>query len=146
METAAELRERLKLAEVAEFRQKEEKEKIFRETRPKPIYKYITKVGILGKDWCVRQELEQSETIRFTRTVENAAEIEALAKSLGVSCSDWVKPVQSIVYYLFHNVLMHHNGGNIIFKEPAYVTDEEWEGMKQGIIPAHLMNTFNLLL
>ena len=143
MESLAELRERLKLAELAEFHQKQANEKIWRETRPKPIYKYTTKVGILGKDWCVRQELEQSETIRFTRTVENAAEIETLAKSLGVSCSDWVKPVHSIVYYLFHNVLMHHSGGNCIFREPAYVTDEEWEGMKQGIIPAHLVNTFN---
>lgn len=113
----------------------------YRKTKPKEVYSYAPKVEAAKKSSWYSDAPEGVETIRFTRTCTNVEEINGHSEKYGQGKFNDEHPI-SVCYFRVNNVLVNCGGGHILFHNYSIVNDDEWERMKRGDIPKHLVRGF----
>ena len=79
---------------------------------------------------------DRTETIYLSRlpsdkcVMEHAA-LDAKFGNLSIMLPDHPEGMR---YYRFHGVVIHSGGGTCILKQPLYLTDEEWDLLKSGVV------------
>ncbi len=82
---------------------------------------------------------EGTELLSFVGVLTNSEQFDALLETYGQrgSCDE---SFSSVRYYRVNQVLCQEGGGLCLLKEHSICTDEEWESMKEGKIPEHLLD------
>jgi len=126
-----------------ENKQKALEEKLKKEiakTLLKPLWEFECAVKLHKFSPWEKEVEEGTEVIYVRKVIANLEEIEPLYKQYDIAIPDKRVHNSGIFWFRKNNVLLHFGGGTLHLRNYAICTDDEWEQIKQGNIPAHLLH------